>query len=231
MLNINYLIVEYIFIFMKRNNYKRFFLSMISTSLLIIPSIGAHVPYLEPRDYSEENPYVIRNTVEQSIAVYSWLETDFTNPSTDIDVYQFEIGSEPMVVFIQAIVPVCGIFYEDFVPWFALVGPGLPAPNQTVPFDIPSGYGAIVKENVDPGDPRETFYEFFGGKWYYDGPIFNEEISIPGTYYIYYWDPHEMGGDYVAIIGNVEQFGIRDIIRSFIVTPIIRFDFELHCPK
>ena len=40
-----------------------------------------------------------------------------------------------------------------------------------------------------------------------------------------------MGGDYCAIIGNVEQFGFRDIIRSLIVTPLIRFDLELHCPK
>jgi hypothetical protein len=216
---------------MKGQNSSLFLITLIIVGIFIIPTIGAHVPYLEPRDYSEENPFKVRNTIEQSIAVYAWLENDGSNPSTDIDVYQFEIGSDPMLVYIEAIVPVCGIYYQDFVPWFALVGPGLPAPNQTVPFTIPSGYGAIVKENVDPGDPRETFYEFFGGKWYYEGPTFEEEIGLPGTYYVYYWDPHEMGGDYVAVLGKTEEFGFRDIIRSLIVTPIIRFDFELHCPK
>lgn len=213
---------------------KRYFLMAISlcmAGLFLIPNIGAHVPYLEPRDYSEENPFIVRNTIEQSIAVYAWLENDGSNPCDDIDVFQFEIASDPMLVYIEAIVPVCGVYYEDFVPWCALVGPGLPQPNQTVPFDIPSGYGAIVLENVAPGSPRETFYEFFGGKWYYKGPIFEEEIGIPGTYYVYYWDPYEMGGDYVAVLGRTEQFGFRDIIRSLIVTPIIRFDFELHCPK
>ena len=145
-----------------------------------MPTISAHVPYLEPRDYSEAKPFEVRNTIEQSIAVYAWLENDGSSPCNDVDVYTFEIGSDPMLVYIEAIVPVCGVYYEDFVPWFVLNGPGLPLPNQSVPFNISEGYGAIVKENVNPGDPRDTFYEFFGGKWYYEGPIFEEEISIPG---------------------------------------------------
>ena len=138
---------------------KKFFLilfSVLVTTLLLIPAVNAHVPYLEPRDYSEENPFIVRNTIEQSIAVYAWLENDGVTPCTDIDVYQFEIQSEPLLVYIEAIVPVCGNYYEEFVPWFALVGPGLPLPNQTVPFEIPPGYGAIIGENVNPGDPRET---------------------------------------------------------------------------
>ena len=103
--------------------------------------------------------------------------------------------------------------------------------SDTVPFNISSGFGAIVIENVLPGEVRETFYELFGGKWYYRSPIFEEQISVPGNYRVYYWDPYETGGDYVAVIGRTEQFGLRDIIRSLIVTPLIRLDFELHCPK
>ena len=92
------------------------------------------------------------------------MENDVSNPCIDIDVCIFEIESEPLLVYIEAIVPVCGIYYENFIPWFAFVGPRLPTLNQSVPFTIPSGYGAIVKENVNPGDPSETFYEFFSDK-------------------------------------------------------------------
>ena len=77
----------------------------------------------------------------------------------------------------------------NFTPWFALVGPGLPAPNQTLPFNLPQGYGAIVKEDLPPGHHREKFYEPFGGKWYYQGPKFDQTMNISGTYYVYYWDP------------------------------------------
>jgi hypothetical protein len=156
------------------------------------------------------------------------LETDFTHPCTDIDVYEFTIRCRPVRVYIEVIVPVCEGFYEEFVPWFALAGPGLPEPSQDVPFELPPGYGAIVMENVNPGEPRETFYEPFGNKSYYKGPIFDEIIEEKGTYYIYYWDPWETGGDYVAILGRREIFGLFDIIRALIYTPLIRRNLELH---
>ena len=199
--------------------------------LVLCGCVSAHVPYLELKDFSEDKPFKVRNSIEQSIAVYSWLMDNGSSPSTDIDVYEFEISDESMLVYIEVIVPVCGGYYADFVPWFALVGPGLPLPNQSLPFEIPLGYGAVVRENVIPGEPRDTFYEFFGGKWYYEGPVFEEEMGFPGTYYVYYWDPYQIGGDYVAVLGRTEQFGFRDIIRSLLVTPFIRLDFELHCPK
>ncbi len=99
-----------------------------------------------------------------------------------------------------------------------------------MPFSLPDGYGAIVKENVEPGQERETFFEPFGGKWYYNGPIFDEIINKSGTYYVYCWDPYKNGGDYVLVLGKGEFFGPVDIIRSLINTIIIRRDRELHIP-
>ena len=54
------------------------------------------------------------------------------------------------------------------------------------------------------------------------------DISEPGAYYIYCWDPYSQGGDYVLVIGKGEFFGPADIIRSIINTMIIRKDGELH---
>ena len=199
--------------------------------LIITLSVSAHVPYIEYKDYNEDKPLYVWKMIEYSKAFYAWLENDGVNPCEDIDAFKFSIRKNPKRVYIELIVPVVDDYYEEFVPWFALVGPGLPEQNQTLPFEIPSGYGVIVKENVEPGTERETFYEPFGGKSYYYGPIFDEEISNPGTYFIYCWDPYEQGGDYNLVLGKGEFFGPIDIIRSIINTYIIRRDGELHIPE
>lgn len=191
-------------------------------------NVSAHVPYFEHKDFSDERPFVVRKTVIQSIAVYSWIDNKNEDPGADIDVYKFKVRIPNIRIFFELIGPVCDGYYENFVPWFALVGPGLPDPSQDLPFTIPSGYGAIVKENVEPGEEREQFFEPFGGKNYYQGPTLDIKAEKTGTYYFYVWDPHKTGGDYVAIIGKLELFGITDIIRSLIYTPMIRRGMELH---
>jgi hypothetical protein len=206
------------------------FFTLIFTIRCLVPTVLAHVPYLEHCDSSAQQPFKVRRSITQSIAVYSWLETDWVNPSTDIDVYSFAIKDKPLEVYLEVIVPVCDGFYANFTPWFALVGPGLPAPNQTLPFELPEGCGVIVKQDAPPGSPREQFYEPFGGKSYYQGPLFDETINITGTYYVYYWDHYQTGGDYVAVLGNKEQFPPLDFLRALINTPLIRHNYELHLP-
>ena len=206
---------------------KIFFIVLVVVLFSIVSFASAHVPYFEHRDFSEDKPFIVRKMVTQSKAIYSWLKNDGVNPCKDIDIYKLKI-IRPINLYLEIIVPVVDDFYEDFVPWYALVGPGLPIPSQYLPFELPDGYGAIVMENVEPGESRGTFYEPFGGKSYYVGPIFEENISEPGIYYVYCWDPYEQGGDYVLVIGKGEFFGPIDIIRSIINTFIIRINGELH---
>lgn len=207
---------------------KTYFLSFFVIICLCSLSVSAHVPYFEHTDYSMEEPRVIRKNVEQSKAFYSWLEKDSLNKSDDIDVFEFQIKNKPVRVYVEIIVPVVNSYYENFVPWYAVVGPGLPEYNDPLPFEIPEGYGAIVMENLEPGEERNTFYEPFGGKSYYEGPILDTNLTESGTYYVYTWDPYESGGDYVLVFGKKEIFGFFDIIRALIYTPMIRLDMELH---
>ena len=186
----------------------------------------AHVPYFERKDFSDEKPFEVPYKIEQSLAVYAWLETDGLNPSTDIDVYRFEVN-ESVRVYLEVLVPVCEP-YADFFPSFALVGPGLPDPDEALPFSLPPSYGAVVMMDELPGSERDTFYEPFGGKSYYQGPVFDAQVGTPGTYYVYFWDPYEKGGDYVAVFGRREIWRPQDIIRALIYTPLIRRDKELH---
>lgn len=185
---------------------------------------AAHVPYIERNDLSWLVPFEITD-VTQSIAVYAWLQT-----SSDVDVYTFRV-TEPVRLFAEVIVPVCPA-YEAFLPSYAIVGPGLPAPSAPLPLPLPLGYGAIVVDNVPPGTPRTTFYEPFGGKSYYSGVAFDEAVSGPGPWAILVWDPYESGGDYVMTSGYVEEFGRAEVLRSLVTTPYIRRNKELHtaCP-
>jgi len=188
---------------------------------------SAHVPYIERSDYSEENPCRIWKMIEYSKAFYSWLQpTD--EICNDIDVFSFTIRQKPVKVYLELIVPDVEGIYDDFVPWYSLIGPGLPEIQDDLPFTIPDGYGGIVMENVEPGEERESFYEPFGGKSYFSGPILDVNVSEPGDYKVYVWDPHEMCGDYVFVIGKGEFFGPFDIIRALINTVIIQMDGELH---
>jgi hypothetical protein len=213
---------------MKRKS--RLCILFIGMFLFLVPTNLAHVPYIERRDSTFEKPFQVRKSITQSIAVYSWLETDYVHPSMDVDVYSFNIKDKPLRIYVEVIVPVCDGFYANFTPWFAIIGPGLPPPNQTLPFEIPQGYGVLVKPDAPPGSAREQFYEPFGGKSYYQGPRFDETLYCWGTYYVFYWDPYQKGGDYVAVLGYKEQFPPVDFLRALINTPLIRHDKELHVP-
>jgi len=192
-------------------------------SLLVAGSVRAHVPYLELLDNSEHRPFEVPLSIEQSIAVYAWSKDTGPSPGTDVDVYSFSID-QPTNVYLEVLVPEC-VEYETFRPWFALVGPGLPTAPPDLPFTVPLGMGAIVMEDTGP---RETFFEPFGNKSYFSGPIFSQTVSTPGQYYVYYWDPGQQGGDYVAVLGDQEIWRVRDIIRALVVTRLIRQGKELH---
>ena len=203
-------------------------LSMTSLALLaaviFAESSFGHVPYFERTDFTKDKPFRVQS-IEQSIAVYAWLKRE-KGRTDDVDVYTFTI-TKPTRVFVQCLAPVRKR-YEKFLPAFAVVGPGLPAAKAKLPFEAPKGQGVIVMENYKPGERRPTFYEFFGGKSYYRGPTFDRVLEEPGTYHVYYWDPHAHGGDYVAVLGYKETWGLMDVLRALFRTPMIRWNLELH---
>jgi hypothetical protein len=178
----------------------------------------AHVPYLEEQDYSFQRPFLDLD-VTQSIAVYAWLESD-----QDIDVYVCWVP-EPSRLFVELLVPVCDE-YESFFPGFAVVGPDLP--GLSIP--VGAGYRIQAVAWMNRSTPRETFYEPFGGKSYYQGPTYDQLVSAPGLYFVICWDPDGKRGDYVMPIGFEERWPIPAIIRAIFITPQIRRDEELHSP-
>ena len=182
----------------------------------------AHVPYIEGADYSPRSPLVITR-VENSKAIYGWLQS-----ATDVDYAQIDV-TRPVTLQAEVLVQVCPSLAQ-FLPAYAIIGPGLPAPTQPIPVPLPDGYGAIVVPNLDPGAQRPTFFEPAGGKTYYEGVETIIEATTPGRWAIIVWDPYQMGGDYVLGTGFLEKTSPSDLRLTARNLPIIRRNGQLHTP-
>jgi hypothetical protein len=167
---------------------------------------AAHVPYLEKSDFSADNPFEVKN-IPQSKAMYSWLEA----PS-DVDHFVMQVD-EPTRIFVNTIVPHCQE-YVDFTLTYAVIGPGLPVPDDSVslPVELPADHGVVViREEIDPNGQRPILYEGFTNRVYFEGPTYDVQVESPGQYAVIVWQEDGQTGDYVAVIGKEEQFGPADI--------------------
>ncbi|MFC1601156.1 CIA30 family protein [Candidatus Sumerlaeota bacterium] len=181
----------------------------------------AHVPYIEVEDFTTTSSFVCLSA-EQSIAVYSWLES-----SSDADYYRVHITT-PTLLYAGVIVPVFDQ-YSEFRPQFAVVGPGLPPATKSIPIETEPQSGVLLLQD-DGKKPRKQFYEPFGNKSYYQGPEVSTLLQA-GEYTLVYWDPEGRIGDYVAIVGKREVWNAKDILRASMVTPMIRRGEELHLQR
>lgn len=193
---------------------------MAALATFVAGNAAAHVPYLERTDYTPQAPFVVQDP-PHSIAVYGWLQD-----GTDVDVFTMTI-SNATPLFAEILVPVAPA-YADFFPKFAVIGPGLPPPTEALPVSLPAGHGAIVLNYAST--QREKEFEPFGGKYYYQGPDFDETVTATGTWQIVVWDPQHKKGDYVLAVGREEGFEGPDWVRAIVNTKIIRQNGELHIP-
>ena len=198
--------------------------------------VAGHVPFFEPElygnstspedDWSLQDPFVIPLDAKQgwspslnnSRAITSLLAL---NPDDLYDAAMFDIpkgDSDQYVIGLEALAPDCPD-YRSFYPSLALLGPStnpdFPEVNETMramlPFEIPDGYGAIIRE--PPRIQRDT-YSASPFQSYLLSPYLTKECietqegfsncsdgkaaksSIitdlmvpPGRYYIVWWNP------------------------------------------
>jgi hypothetical protein len=124
----------------------------------------------------------------------------------------------PVIVSASALPPACSQ-YKNFYPKTVLMGIGLPAPTEELPFDVPPGYGVIVAENPHVID-REILTEV-GISWYlpdgltqqclYEAPwscdytnTISQAVFAPGQYFLIVYADEGRFGDYTANIGFLE---------------------------
>lgn len=192
--------------------------------LIAMGAIGsaiAHVPYMEKGDFSPENPFRVKN-IPQSKAMYAFLDEP-----TDVDHYVMRVD-QPTRIYLHTNIPFCNA-YRDFSVTYALIGPGLPTTAEQLPVAVPAGHGAVIVRDEMIGAPdRPVMYEPFSARTYWEGPEYSINVDQPGEYRMIVWQESGAPGDYVAVIGQEEQFGPKDIWLALMNTPKIRRGGELH---
>jgi len=182
-------------------------LFLILMALLPVAALG-HQGLYEEKDTTGFLDAIVLPKPAVSYAVYMRLDH-----SGDVDYVSFKVdGAIPIKV--SLLVPQRPEFL-NYYPVFAIVGPGLPAPELEVPFELPVGYGSVVMKS-EPRPEREKFYEPFSSTHYYRGfEIFEQVISEPGNYYIVVWHPEGEYGDYVVIYGEKESFTPKEMLKTY----------------
>lgn len=184
---------------------------------------ASHVPYIEGEDYGEQGSFSVEKPL-QSKAFYGWLDS-----REDVDVFTVRVD-EPLRLYTQTLVPYCEE-YRDFGVAWAITGPGLPPAPATLPHPPAPGDGALVATGTSAPPPqRATLHERFTDRDYFVGGELVLEQTAPGEYSIMVWHPGGRIGDYVVVIGELEQFGPADVARAARNTLKVRREAELHGP-
>ncbi len=166
-------------------------------TLALVLAANAHKPTFSgdftgpDRAYQVEDPNI-------SIVVYQ----DIT---CELDQLWFSFEAEAgFPLYIQLGVPVIDRL-ADYRPSVALLAPGLPAPEEGLPFTLPDGLGAVVFHSDDVDVPAD-FYETFTStsSWV----VVEETVELPedGTGYLVAWDPEGWTGKLWLATGTVEDF-------------------------
>ncbi len=104
----------------------------------------------------------------------------------------------------------------------------------TIP-DVPNIGKDVSARITNVGDPNfavaldgtnynwTSFYEEFGGDYYFQGPDFKQEVG-PGTYLIEVYRPDNQG-KYVFVVGEKEEFPFDVTIRTLLLLPTLKQDF------
>jgi len=182
-------------------------LFLVLMALLPVTALG-HQGLYEEKDTTGFQDAIVLPKPVVSYAVYMRLDY-----SGDVDYVSFKVDG-PMPIKVSLLVPQRSEFL-DYYPVFAVVGPGLPAPDPELPCELPIGYGAVIMKS-EPQAPREKFYEPFSNTRYYQGfKIFEQVISEPGTYYIVIWHPEGEYGDHVVTYGEKESFTPKEMLNTY----------------
>jgi len=98
---------------------------------------------------------------------------------------------------------------RSFNPYLALIGPGLPQPDQPLPFALPDGMGAIVTTSTGTFD----YFDIFTQMVYF--PRAKVEVVMPqtGRYYVAVWGEPVGMARYALDIGIMENLAPHVLIR------------------
>jgi hypothetical protein len=209
-------------------------LLLIAAALLLlmqtVPAY-AHDPQFETTDWGGiDNPFVVPTDPTVSFAMYGYLEPK------DIDAIAMDFKQAGDKLQVQLLVPVCGKHYVDFYPQMAIVGPGIPLPDdlKNLPFDLPAGMGAkiVPMDQPDKSGKRPTLFEDIGSTTFYTAPEIEMNVTQAARYYVVLWNKDGQTGDY-AVATGYEETPFSPLAHTLASIVLIRSGHFVHrdCKK
>lgn len=180
-------------------------------AIILLPAVAAaHRPLFlqEENNCWQSAQFIPQPDISQ--AVYAELAPGQTHW------YRFEAGEE-LAFYAQMTVPnLAG--YEDFAPWFALIGADLSSEGG-LPIAVPPGMGAEFAPGTEAG---EKFTEPFTQTRY----LLRQEMRrhLPaGSYYIAVFHPGGKGAKYALTVGEKEDWRWRDVVSFPLIWLAVRW--------
>ncbi|MBC04280.1 MAG: hypothetical protein CMJ34_13420 [Phycisphaerae bacterium] len=190
------------------------------TSLLLAFGLGlsahAHKPFFSGDYGTPEDAWEVPDP-DISIVLYQEITCELPQLWMTLD------GEADFPLYIQLGVPVIDRL-SDYRPSVALVGPGLPAADSELPFELPDGTGVLVFDSDDVDQPG-GFYEPFTQteSWI----MVEETVVLPesGQAWLVAWDPGGQTGKLWVATGTVEDFSDVET-ADFIEWSVLVKDFH-----
>lgn len=141
-------------------------------------------------------------------AHFMWFVMGQLQHDADIDVvtFDYEAGNTMRgVIFI----PVNDDLH-NFSPNVALVGPGLPMPDEELPFALPAGMGAVVARS----NSNKTYFDIFTQINFYPRATVEAVAPVTGRYYMVVFGKPVGSARYALDIGIMETFA-PDVLARY----------------
>ena len=169
------------------------FLLLLVLSFAAISHVSAHAPLGTGSNEQLSNATKIIEP-EKSYVIYTGL-----HEGNEAQYYQFSMENGQVL---SGSLQVPG--QDSMVPSLVIIGPGITTYGEVPKFvEIPSGSGAKLIPGSKPGRPS---FEPFTPQPVYEVAHFNENITVPGDYYIAVYGNE--GGKYSLAPGSLEQFTV-----------------------
>jgi hypothetical protein len=176
----------------------------------------AEQPILEPGDYGGfDNPQPVPEPW------FMWFVMGKLHNDTDIDVSAFDYPAGQRFKA-EMYIPAHDDL-KEFSPDIALVGPGLPQPNEPLPFQLPQGMGAIVARSTS----TYAYFDVFTQMTYFPrAKIEIEQMPQSTRYYMVVFGKPVGRALYALDIGIMETFAPSAIARYPINWYEVRYALE-----
>ena len=158
----------------------------------------AHRPSYSDGNHTAIDDAWLIEEIDVSIVLYHEVSCETQELWMEFDAQE---GEE---LFVQLGVPAIDRL-ETYRPSIAVLAPGLPALAESVPFDVPEGFGALVFHSQDVQEPDDFFEPFTQtSSWIW----VEEKRTLPtaGKGYVVAWVPEEYTGRLWVAVGEREDF-------------------------